>query len=274
MKKYKMNAMEKRYVLLTGATGGLGRAFAEELIKTNKNLILTATNQERLEKFRLELLKINNNIDIVCYACDMSSEGSRKNLFDSITSGEYNIEMLINNAGYITEGEIASVTPESIRQAVRVNCEGTADITKWIIDCRDKNKKLEILTVASLAAEYPMPYMAVYAASKAFVLSFMTALREEVKEQNVVVSTVIPSGIYTTQAMKDAIASQGLGGKLSSMTPEKIVQIALKKMGKAIIVPGAFNKLTRFVSGFASYTALARITGKRWKKSQKKRNMI
>ena len=204
----------------------------------------------------------------------MSSEQSRKKLFDFVSNGEFKIEMLINNAGYITEGEVASVTPESIRQAVRVNCEGTADITKWVVDHHQNEDKLEILTVASLAAEYPMPYMAVYAASKAFVLSFMTALREEVKDKNIVVSTVIPSGIYTTQAMKDAIASQGLGGKLSSMTPEKIAQIALKKMGKAIIVPGTFNKLTRFMSEFASYTMLAKITGKRWRKSQKKRNMI
>ena len=264
----------KKYTILTGATGGLGRAFAYELINNNKNLILTATKQDRLEKFKDELLAKNPNVDIICCECDMSSEESREKLFGFLSAEKYSIEMLVNNAGYITEGEIASVSAESIRQAVRVNCEGTADITKWVVDNHKIENKLEILTVASLAAEYPMPYMAVYAASKAFVLSFMTALREEVKDKNIVVSTVIPSGIYTTQAMKDAIESQGLAGKLSSMPPEKIAQIALKKMGKAIIVPGAFNKLTRFVSGFASYTYLARFTGKRWRKSQKKRKMI
>ena len=211
--------MEKKYILLTGATGGLGKAFANELMQKNKNLIITATNQERLEILKKELLEKNSNIDIVCRECDMSSEESRRKLFDFLCGNNFQIEMLINNAGYITEGEIARVTPESIRQAVRVNCEGTADITKFVVDGHNPANKLEILTVASLAAEYPMPYMAVYAASKAFVLSFMTALREEVKDKNIVVSTVIPSGIYTTQAMKDAIKSQGLAGRVQPGHP-------------------------------------------------------
>ena len=266
--------MEKKYVLLTGATGGLGRAFAKELVHAGKNLIITATKLERLEELKTELLSINVDVDIVCWQCDMSKEVSRKELFECLEKGQYAIEMLVNNAGYITEGAVSSVPSNTILQAVRVNCEGTADLTKWIVDNHNSNERLNILTVASLAAIYPMPYMAVYAASKAFLLSFMTALREEVKDKNIVVSTVLPSGIYTTQAMKDAIASQGVGGKLSSMQPEQIAKIALKKIGKAIIIPGAFNKMTKFVSNFASYQSLAKITGKRWRKSQTKRNMI
>ena len=74
--------------------------------------------------------------------------------------------------------------------------------------------------------------------------------------------------------MKDAIASQGLAGKLSSHTPEFIASYSLKKAmkGKTIIVPGVFNRFTKFVSNFATYTYLAKFTGKRWKKSQNKRN--
>lgn len=266
--------MENKYVLLTGATGGLGRAFAFKLVGQNKNVILSATKHERLLALKNELLEVNKDVSIEIIECDMSSEKSRKNMFAFIADNNFQIEMLINNAGYITEGAVASVTSDSIAQAVRVNCEGTADLTKFVIDYHKTNDKLNILTVASLAGLYPMPYMSVYAASKAFLLSFMTALREEVRDRNIVVSTILPSGIYTTQAMKDAIQSQGVGGRLSSMSPEKIANIALKKMGKAIIVPGCFNKFTRFVSNFASYTYLAKFTGKRWKKSQQKRNML
>ena len=87
--------MEKKYVILTGATGGLGKAFALELINKNKNLILTATKQDRLEKFRAELLAKNSSVDIVCCECDMSSEESRKNFFEFISSGGFVVEMLI-----------------------------------------------------------------------------------------------------------------------------------------------------------------------------------
>ena len=268
--------MGKKYVIVTGATGGLGKAFCEILARNSKNLILSATKQAKIEELRLELLKINSSIEIVCKQCDMSNAESRKDFFDFIRIGGFQIEMLVNNAGYITEGSIGSVTAESLIQAVRVNCEGTVDLTKFVVDCHKNSEKLTILTVSSFAAFQPMPYMGIYAATKSFLLSFMTALREEVKNKNIVVSTVCPSGIYTTEAMKDAIASQGLGGKLASHSPEYIANYALKKAerGRGIIIPGAFNRFTKIASNFVSYTKLAKIAGKRWHKSQVKRNML
>lgn len=268
--------MENKFTIVTGATGGLGSAFCHELASAGKNLIITATNDQRLETFKNKLLSMYPKIDILVCKCDMSNELSRKQLFGFLKSSNKQIEMLINNAGYITEGAVVSVTAESLIQAVRVNCEGTIDLTKFIVDNHNPENSLTILTVASLAAIYPMPYMGVYAASKSFLLSFMTALGVEVKDKNIRVTTVLPSGIYTTQAMKEAIKSQGVGGKLSSSSPENIAKYALKqaKKGKTIIVPGAFNRFTRFISNFATYPTLAKITGKRWHKSQKKRDMI
>ena len=223
-----------------------------------------------------ELLEKNPNIDIVCKNCDMSLSESRNELFSFIRDGEYCVEMLINNAGYITEGSVKRVTRGSILKAIQVNCEGTVDLTKFVVDNHKENENLNILTVSSFAAFQPMPYMGIYAATKSFILSFMTALREEVKGQNIIVSTVCPSGIYTTDAMKDAIKAQGLGGKLSSHSPEFIASFALKKAekGKTIIIPGRFNRFTKFVSNFVTYTKLAKIAGNRWKKSQEKRNIL
>lgn len=267
---------KKKYCLVTGATGGLGSAFVRELSKENKNLIITGTRQDKLDAFKNELEETNEKVSVEAFACDMSNEQSRKTFFEFVLKNDFEIEMLVNNAGYITEGAVEEVSPESLLSAIRVNCEGTVDLTKFVVDHHDKKSKLHILTVASLAGFYPMPYMAIYAATKSFLLSFMTALRVEVSDKNIIVSTVTPSGIYTTQAMKDAIASQGVGGKLSSMSPEKIAKIALAgaKKGKSIIVPGAFNRFTKFVSNFATYNGLARVVGKRWRKSQRKRNMV
>lgn len=267
---------KKKYCLVTGATGGLGSAFARKLVKENKNLIITGTKQEKLDAIKAELESINGNVCVETFECDLSSEQSRKKFFDYILEQKFELEMLVNNAGYITEGAVAEVSKDSLMSAIRVNCEGTVDLTKFVVDNHTDGEKLNILTVASLAGFYPMPYMAIYAATKSFLLSFMTALRVEVKNKNIIVSTVVPSGIYTTKAMKDAIASQGVGGKLSSMSPEKIASIALcgAKKGKSIIIPGCFNKFTKFISNFVTYNGLARVVGKRWRKSQKKRNMV
>ena len=268
--------MENKYIIITGATGGLGRAFCFNLARQNKNLILSATKIERLEELKTEILAINSKIDVVCKNCDMSSENSRNEFFKFLLDSKFCIEMLVNNAGYITEGEVEKATRESLIQAVRVNCEGTIDLTKFIVDNHNEKEKLTILTVSSFAAFQPMPYMGIYGATKSFLLSFMSALREEVKDKNITVSTVCPSGIYTTQAMKDAIASQGLAGKLSSHDPEFIVSYVLKKAarGKAIIIPGSFNRFTKFISNFATYTMQAKFVGKRWRKSQEKRKII
>ena len=268
--------MEKKYVIVTGATGGLGNAFCNELIKKNKNLILSATKQDRLDELKSKLLELNSSVDLVCKNCNMADEKSRKEFFDFIKNGQYQIEMLVNNAGYITEGAVEKVSAESLVQAVRVNCEGTVDLTKFVVDNHKDGEKLNILTVSSFAALQAMPYMGIYAATKSFLLSFMTALREEVKGKGIVVSTALPSGIYTTQAMKEAIASQGIGGRLASHTPEFIARDALKKAekGKGIIITGAFNRFTKFASNFVSYARLAKIAGKRWRKSQEKRNIL
>ena len=268
--------MEKRYTLITGATGGLGRSFCFLLAGKNKNLILSATNIDRLNVLKTELLSINKDIDIQCFECNMADELSRKKLFDGLKNGGFLIEMLINNAGYITEGSIEKTTRDTLIQTIRVNCEGTIDITKFIIDNHNDKNKLNILTISSFAALQPMPYMAIYAASKSFLMSFMTALRQEVKDKNIIVSTALPSGIYTTNAMKEAIKSQGIGGRLSSHTPDYIARYAYQKAikGKAIIIPGVFNRFTKIVSICVTYNGLAKIVGKRWKKSQEKRNMV
>ena len=267
--------MGKKYVIVTGATGGLGRSFCFQLVEKNKNLIITATKVERLKALKAEIEAKYHNIDIICVECDMSSAESRQAFFKKLKELNTQIEMLVNNAGYITEGGVCVVSADSLLQAVRVNCEGTVDLTKFVVDNHKSKNILSILTVYSLAGFDPMPYLGIYAATKSFILSFMSALREEVKDKNIIVSIVTPSGIYTTDAMKEAIASQGIGGKLSSHSPEFIAKCALKgvEKKKARIIPGGFNRFTKFVSNFASYTGLAKITGKRWRKSQNKRNM-
>ena len=103
----------------------------------------------------------------------------------------------------------------------------------------------------------------------------MTALAVELKNTNVTISVVCPSGIYTTEAMRKAIESQGLAGKLSSHEPEFIASYALKKASKKklIVIPGRFNRFLKRVSSPFSEKFLAKVVGGRWEKSQKKRDM-
>lgn len=267
----------KNFTLITGACGGLGGAFVRECLKNNENLLLIGTNKEKLEKLILnleqEFAETIKSLDILTFVCDISSKENRLSLIEFINKNNVCVNKLINNAGLIIEGDLLRFEDDEIINAIEVNCIGTLDLTQKIIKICDDSQKLEILTVASLASAYPMPHMAVYAATKSFLVSMMTALSEELKDKNIIITTVCPGGIATTDAMKESIKSMGLGGKLSTLPTEKIAKKALKalKKRKAIVVPGFANKFVAVISKPCSQKFLARVTGKIWKKSQQKR---
>ncbi len=262
----------ENYTLITGATGGLGRAFVDLLGQTS-NLILTGTSEAKLKALASEVSEKYNSIKVLYKACDMSIEEDRKNLIDFIKQNG-NVNYLVNNAGYIAEGDFLKHDDEEILKIIRVNCEGTIDITQKIIKARNVNEALNIITVASLAAYYPMPHMAIYASTKAMLKNFMIALAIELKDQNVFITTVCPSGIPTTEAMKDAIKAQGKAGKMTMCSPEKVAMLAVKGANKhkLVVVPKAVNKFVKGISKLISEKSLANIVGKIWKKSQSKRN--
>ena len=267
----------KNFTMITGSCGGLGGAFVELCLKNKENLLLSGTNQARLDKL-VEGLKEKYQeelsvIEMKTIVCDISKLEDRENVVEFIKKENIAVTRLINNAGFIIEGDLLRFEDDEILKAIDINCKGTLDLTQKIIKARDESQKLEILTVASLASVYPIPHMAVYAATKSFLVSMMTALSVELKDKNIVFSTVCPSGIATTDAMKESIKSMGLGGKLTTLSTEKIAKIALKglKKKKAIVVPGVINKLISVVSKVFSLKFLAKTTGRMWKKSQSKR---
>lgn len=269
----------KNYTLITGACGGLGQSFVRLCLKNNENLLLSGTNQEKLDALEQNLKKEFNEelekVEIKTIVCDLSDKKSRTGIIEFINKNKICVNKLINNAGLIIEGDLLKFEDDEILKAIEINCIGTLDLTQKIIKNRDKKQKLEILTVASLAAAYPIPHMAVYAATKSFLVSMMTALSVELKDESIIITTVCPSGMATTDAMKESIKSMGLGGKLSTLPTDKVAKIALNalKKKKSIVVPGFVNKVIIGISKPFSQKFLAKTTGKMWKKSQQKRGI-
>jgi len=262
------------FTLITGATGGLGNAFVFECAKRGDNLVLTGTNVSKLKSIEEKVRSEYPEIKVVSKTCDLSKEQERIDFFEFLKESNITINFLINNAGYIIEGEFLSHRDEEILKAIRVNVEGTIDITQKVIKARNDKDSLHIITIASMAGYYPMPYMAIYAATKSMLKNFMQAINYEMKDKSVFITTVCPSGIPTTDAMKEAIKSQGVAGKMTMCLPEKIAKISLKasKKHKTIIIPKGINRFINFISGLTSEKTLTKIVGKRWKKSQQKRN--
>lgn len=268
-----MKNKNENYVLLTGATGGLGTAFAYELCKLNRNIIISSTNEEKLDILQDELLELNPNIEVLTYVCDLSNKKQLQGLFEFIDENQLVVDELINNAGYITEGSIKNADINTLMKCIQVNCEGTIFITKNILDRFSKD--LKIITITSLACNYPMPYMAIYSSTKSMLTNFMLALRNEYKKDKLKVLVVQPGAIATSKEMIEAIKAQGFKGKISSVPAATIAKKSLKKCdkNKRIFVPGFANKCAKLFSKICPQKIQVAVIGKMWLKSQKKRNI-
>lgn len=263
----------KYCTLITGACGGLGRSFVKLIAEKKENLILTGTNREKLEKLVSEFKSEFDGLFVKTIVCDLSSKKSRENLVDEINKDNLVVNKLINNAGSIVEGDILRFSNEEIEKTIEINCVGTLELTKMIVEHRDETQKLEILTVSSQSAFQPIPHMALYAGTKSFLTSMMLALKNEWKDKNIIVTTLCPSGMATNKEMVESIESMGFKGKITTLSTDKVAKSGLRALKKkrAMVIPGFFNKLAYFLSKFCSPYFLAKTTGNIWKKSQQKR---
>lgn len=261
------------FAIVTGATGGLGKSFVFECAKRGYDLLLSATNQQRLDDLKTEVQEKFPKIKVYAKECRLDQKESRDAFYAYINTLETRPNILICNAGYILEGSVLGCELQEVESCIKVNVSGNTELLYWFLTNREKTVKNYCLVVSSMAGYYPMPQMATYGATKAYLTNMAVSLRQELKKDNVNVVAVCPGGMATNDAMKRSIKSQGLGGQLSLVSTERIAHIGIKKMlkNKAIWVPGFFNKIMVFCSKIFSKTFIASFVGKRWVKCEKKR---
>lgn len=256
------------YTFISGATGGIGKAFVKELAKGQNALFLTGRSIEKLKCLKEEICK-KHNVNIQVFACDLTCQEERKKMLEFIDENGITIERIINVAGVDTQMAFCDYTEEKVLFQMRVNCESTISLTHALIKRAVSN--VEILTVSSMSGVSPMPYFALYSASKAMLLNFFTSLHYELKKQKAKVTTVLPGGVPTREDIVQDIKGQGLWGKLSSKTPEYVAKKSLKALSKNKVkfIPGFFNKFLYFVMKVAPKGIVLRFIAKRWSKQKK-----
>jgi short-subunit dehydrogenase len=179
---------------------------------------------------------------------------------------------LINVAGLDYEGPFSERTLEQIRTILRLNIEANLEMTFGILKLRDKRQPFRLINVSSLAAFYPMPVKAMYAASKRFLLDFSLALREELRRIGGTVTALCPAGMPTNTLCIRAIDAQGLIGRLTTknvgFVAARTIDHALK--GHAVYIPGTLNRMLKFLGNLVPPTLVARLVGRRWDAAHKK----
>lgn len=256
------------YTFISGATGGIGKAFCLECLKSGDKLFLTGRSQQKLDQLKAELLDVYPT-DIECFACDLTLDSSREKMFNYIDGKNLKFKRIINVAGVDTQMPFSDYTQEKLIFQMRVNAESTICLTHALL--KRRAEKVEVLTVGSMSGVSPMPYFALYSATKAMLLNFFTALHYELKGQNVNVTTVMPGGVYTRADVCEEIKSQGVWGKISAKTPEYVAQKSLRavKKNKVKYIPGGFNRFLYTLMKIAPKKIVLTFIAKRWKTHKK-----
>jgi short-subunit dehydrogenase len=246
----------KKVALITGASAGLGVEFARQLAGRGHLLVLAARRKDRLDALAKELGKAR------AVAIDLSKSGSAAKLLADLAAAGEEIDLLINNAGFGLIGRFAELDAKRQRQMIDLNVGTLTDLCRAIAPAMIKRKSGAILNVASTAAFQPGPNMAVYFATKAYVLSFTEALHEELKPHGIHVSALCPGPTRTEFGEVAGFSGNGLFDRAAMNSPE-VVKAGLDGLDKnnAVVVPGIANRIGAVSTRFAPRSVVRRIAG-------------
>jgi uncharacterized protein len=246
--------------LITGASSGIGEVFARRLAARGENVLLVARSAERLATVCNELGRANN-INAQYVAMDLSERDAPARLFEEALRRNLTVETLINNAGFGSMGDFLAQDLERELNMIDLNVRALVELTyRFLVPMRER-KRGRIINVASTAAFQPVPFMATYAATKAFVLSFSEALWEENRPLGIHVMALCP-GVTETNFF-DAAKIERPPMRVAQ-TPEQVVDTALSAMrrGRSHVISGWANYFMTESERLVPRSLIARMVGK------------
>jgi short-subunit dehydrogenase len=241
-----MSSFAGKWVLITGASGGLGLEFADLLAAQKSNLVLVARRRQPMEKLASGL-RHKYGVDVVVEAIDLASPGAPGRLKSSLDARSVAIDILVNNAGYGLHGEFRETPIERTVDMIQLNITALTELTYLFGRDMAARRSGHILLVASLLAFQAVPGYAAYAATKAYVLALGEALHDELRPHGVVVTNLCPGHTATGfDAAAGASVSRFL--RLLTMRPRPVAASGVRALlqGKATVLSGLPNKMAAF----------------------------
>ncbi len=280
--------MAENCIIITGVTGYLGKAFINELIKNKAtkseivsggtSLVFTGRSEEKLAALKSEIkseikseFKNENEsrVEIFVKAMDLSSEKSRAEFFAALSFRGEKVKMLINVAGADIQKPFEEYTQEKLLFQCRANFEGAAAMSLYAVQNAAKNAK--IINISSVSGIYPMPYFAVYSATKGALTSFSLSLSREVKKRGITVTAILPGAMPTREDIRKQIRGQKAWGKLAAEPPSVVARKSLRaaEKGKRKVIVGVWNKLMNAATKLLPLSLKMKFIEKRWSKISK-----
>ena len=241
--------------LITGASSGFGYEFVKLFVKDNYNLILVARNIEKLEEIKREF----SGVEITVIQKDLTLPGAVKEIYGKIKEKGLNIDVLVNNAGFGLLGEFDKLDIEKQSNMIQLNVSVLTELTHYALREMKERKSGKILNVSSTAAFQPGPLMAVYFATKVYVLSFSEALVEELKDTGITVTTLCPGASKTNFGKVASVEKTKMFKK--AMEADIVTQLGYNALmrGQRVIITGTLNKIGAYAVKFLPRNLAAKV---------------
>src|SRR5216684_752474 len=250
------------YALITGASRGLGMAFARALAQRHCNLVLVARSPEPLRAFADELRRANP-VSVVAIQVDLSTAGACQILAEQLSRGGIPIELLVNNVGFGLRGEFRANSLPRQLEMLRLNNQAIVELTYSLLPGMLERGQKGIINISSTAGFQPIPFASAYSATKAFLTTFSLALEQELRSVGVSVVTVCPGRLRKNE---NGHSQQPARGKWTGIyqSPEQVVEEALRVLaqGGGLTVPGALNKFSVFAQRLIPRSLVPRLVAK------------
>ena len=226
-------------VLITGASSGIGEAFARNLANRGANLILTARSEDKLRQIASELSE-KHSIKVYVFPGDLSRPEVPQCLFTQVQFAELSVDVLINNAGFGKWGHFLECDYQTYQDMLNLNINALVSLTYLFLPMIVERGRGGIINVASTAAFQPLPYVATYGATKAFVLSFSEALWGEYRRHGLKILALCPGNTSTNFA---EVANADVTKMTKAETPEEVAQVGLEAFlkGRNYAIPGGIS---------------------------------
>lgn len=243
--------MDKKTVLITGASSGIGLAFTKKCAEEGYSLLLAASDEMRLQRERDALLRWRPGLAVDIYSEDLSQAGSAERLYRRVTEDGHQVNLLINNAGFGMAGAAHNLAMKREQEMLYLLVVTPTELCKLFLADMYQTGEGKILNVSSVGAFQPGPYTASYFAAKAYLYQYSRAIRLEAAKYGVQVNTLCPGTTRTRFFRKE-----GKRTPVWAMSPERVVNAAWRGMqrNQSVIVPGLMNQCMRILpSGLKAY---------------------
>ncbi|WP_316848064.1 SDR family oxidoreductase [Pedobacter psychrodurus] len=244
-----MSETKIKYAMVTGASKGIGKSMAIALAKRKINLLLIARSVDELSALQSDI-KNQYSVEVEVLSIDLSQPQAPKDVLNWVLTNDYEISILINNAGYGLWGKFGELDLTAQLEMCQLNMVTVTSLCHLLLPILSKEKQAYILNVCSTAAYQAVPTLAIYSATKAFVLSFTRALRFELKDGPVSVSCLSPGPVDTGFAHRAGLDAFNKIAEKFNMRPDEVAETALKGMfaKKSEIIPGFTNIISVYAN--------------------------